>query len=375
MSKCIGLDMGYGFVKAHDGREGFVFPSVVGEGSAGGPMSFGFAKPALTEDIRIGIDGKTYYLGDLAIRHSRIAYRGLSATRSEGDDIKILFLGALSLFCHEPVNDFSVVTGLPPGRLHLENDLVSQLKGDFEVTRHNGNQKSTVSIRIDQMEVVPQPVGTYWSEVLDARGHLREDSELLQGKVGVIDIGFRTSDFATVVDGEYAPSWSRTVPLGIYTAYDEIAQELSSKHGIERETYALDESIISGQINISGQKVDITELRDRVFGDVATKLLVDVRSLWQLEEYDRVLLTGGGGHVLESYLRSLVPQAQLVRDPVAANARGYFAWAYHQRQPASAQHAESRPASGETTAAPAGEERTAAVHPIGTAPVSSTSHD
>lgn len=353
MAKCIGLDMGYGFIKAHDGRDGYVFPSVVGEGSPQGPVSFGFAKPALTEDIRVGIDGKTYYLGDLAIRHSRIAYRGLSATRAEGDDIKILFLGALSLFCHEPVNDFAVVTGLPPGRLHLTQDLISRLKGDFEVTRYMGNQASTVTVSVPELEVVPQPVGTYWSEVLDPRGHLRQDTDLLKGKVGVIDIGFRTSDLATIVDGEYAPSWSRTIPLGIYTAYDAIAQDLASTYGMEQETYALDESIISGQINVSGKTVDISNFRDRVFGEVATKLVVDVRSIWPIEEYDCVLLTGGGGHVLDKHLRSLVPQARLVRDPVAANARGYFSWAYSQKQPGMAQapaHAEMQQQSNDSAA-------------------------
>ncbi|MCC5812347.1 MAG: ParM/StbA family protein [Ectothiorhodospiraceae bacterium] len=332
MERVIGLDMGYGFIKANDGREGRRFPSVVGEGNAGNPMSFGFQKQESANDIRITVGGKTYFLGDLAVRHSRIAHRGLSATRAEGDDIKILFLGALSQFCRESMNDFYVVTGLPPGRMHMADDLVARLRGDHTVTRHVGRNRQDLSIRLENIEVVPQPLGTFWAEVLDNRGQLRQDSRLLGGKVGIIDVGFRTTDFATIVDGEYAPSWSRTVPIGISNAYDTLSGALATQHGLERETYTLDRAVIDGQINVSGRRVDITDLRDQIFGEVATKLLVEVQSLWQLAEYDAVLLTGGGGHVLERYLRPQVPQCTLVNDPVTANARGYFAWGAYQTQ-------------------------------------------
>lgn len=318
--------MGYGFVKANDGRDGVRFPSVVGDGSGGGPMSLGFQKPDPTSDIRITVGGKTYFLGDLAIRHSRIAHRGLSATRAEGDDLRILFLGALSMFCRESMNDFSVVTGLPPGRMHLADDLVSRMRGDHTVTRHVGRNRQDLSIRLNNIEVVPQPLGTFWAEVLDGRGQLRGDSRLLEGRVGIIDVGFRTSDFATIVEGEYAPAWSRTVPLGISTGYDALSSALATQYGLERETYTLDQAVIDGEINVSGRRVDITDLRDQILGEVATKLMVEMQSLWQLTDYDAVLLTGGGAHVLERYLRPEVPQSVVVNDPVTANARGYVAW-------------------------------------------------
>ena len=326
MERVIGLDMGYGFVKANDGRDGVRFPSVVGDGSGGGPMSLGLQKPDPTSDIRITVGGKTYFLGDLAIRHSRIAHRGLSATRAEGDDLRILFLGALSMFCRESMNDFSVVTGLPPGRMHLADDLVSRMRGDHTVTRHVGRNRQDLSIRLNNIEVVPQPLGTFWAEVLDGRGQLRGDSRLLEGRVGIIDVGFRTSDFATIVEGEYAPAWSRTVPLGISTGYDALSSALASQYGLERETYTLDQAVIDGEINVSGRRVDITDLRDQILGEVATKLMVEMQSLWQLTDYDAVLLTGGGAHVLERYLRPEVPQSVVVNDPVTANARGYVAW-------------------------------------------------
>ncbi len=334
MERVIGLDMGYGFIKANDGREVCRFPSVVGEasGAAAGPSSFGFQKPDPASDLRVTINGKTYLLGELAIKHSRMAHRGLSATRAEGDDLRVLFLGALSLFCRDAMNDFYVVTGLPPGRMHLADDLVSRLRGDHTVTRHVGNRRHDLSIRLDTIDVVPQPLGTFWAEVLDNRGQLRDDSRLLSGRVGIIDVGFRTSDFATIIDGEYAPAWSRTVPIGMSTGYDNLAQALAERFGLERETYTLDNAVIEGRINVSGRRENISDLRDEVLEDVATKLLIEVQSLWQLQDYDTILLTGGGGHVLDRHLRPHVAQFLLVEDPVSANARGYYAWGTHQNQ-------------------------------------------
>ncbi|WP_200259953.1 ParM/StbA family protein [Halorhodospira neutriphila] len=329
MERSIGLDMGYGFIKIDDGREGHVFPSVVGEGESGMPMSLALTPRSGSSELRISYNGKSYLLGDYAIRHSRLAHRGLSPTRAEGDDLKILFLGALSLYARETVNNFYVVTGLPPGRMHMADDLVRQLRGDHEVIRYTGASRFGVSIRLEHIEVVPQPVGTYWSEVLDERGQLRPDHPLLQGRVGVVDIGFRTSDFATVIDGEYSPAFCRTVPLGISFGYEEIAQALSTQYGLEREQYALDEAVISGRVNISGRPVDITDLRDRIFGDIGTKLLVELRSLWHVQEYDHIIITGGGGRVLERYMRPELPQARLAEDPLTANARGYYGWAYY----------------------------------------------
>ena len=165
MEQCIGLDMGYRFIKVDNGRDGYTFPSVVGESTTEPPMSLGFRKVPITEDLRVSINGKNYFLGALAIRHSVIAHRGLSVTRTEGDDLKVLFLSTLSLYCHESLNRFYVVTGLPPGRMHMAKDMIHHLQSEHEIIRQTGGKRETFNIRLDGIEVVPQPISTYWSTV------------------------------------------------------------------------------------------------------------------------------------------------------------------------------------------------------------------
>lgn len=342
MERCMGIDIGYGFVKITDGQEGYVFPSVVGEGSPDAPPRMGLQAPARTDDLRMGLDGRICYIGNAAIRHARLAHRGLSATRTEGNNFKVLFLAALTLFCNQPLNSFAVVTGLPPGRMHLAEELARQVRGEHRVTRLTSAGPEEVVIRVDRLTVVPQPLGTYWSQVLDARGKVREENRLLQGTTGIIDIGFRTSDLVTVVDGEYVHEQSRTIPVGLVTAYEEIAQALSATHGIERETYALDEAVIRGEVNVAGKRVDIAALRDRAFEQLATKLLVEVQSAWQVSTYDLLLLSGGGSHSLSRYLLPQLSQASVPTDPSTANSRGFLAWANRSWNPVAAAWSDQR---------------------------------
>lgn len=343
MERCMGIDIGYGFVKITDGQEGYVFPSVVGEGTTDATPRIGLQAPARTDDLRIAVDGRLYNVGNLAIRHSRLAARGLSATRVEGNNFKVLFLAALSLFCNQPINTFAVVTGLPPGRMHLVEEMTRQVKGEHRIVRMTAVGPEECLIRVDRLTFVPQPLGTYWSQVLDARGKVREDSRMLEGSIGIIDIGFRTSDLVSVVDGDYVHEQSRTIPVGLVTAYEEIAAALLASYGVERETYALDEAVIRGEINLAGKRIDITSLRDRAFEQFATKLLVELQSSWQVSAFDVVMLTGGGSHFLARYLQPHLTQAVVPTDPSTANGRGFLAWANRLWNPMPTAWADQRP--------------------------------
>lgn len=327
MEKLIGVDLGYGFVKATDGKEGFFFPSVVGEGNANQLLRTSPQLSDPTEELRLTVGDKVYYAGNLAVRQSRMAYRSLSTTREEGDDLLVLFLAALSLFCKEPVTNFSVVTGLPPGRMHLTDEFIRMARGSHKVLRHKASGPEELTLRIDRVSVVPQPLGAYWSQVLDVRGKVNEDLPFVDSRVGIIDIGFRTTDLVTVEAGEYVPEQSRTVPIGMVAAYSAISSYLLANYGIERENYALDEAVIRGEVGVSGRRVDISSVRDRAYQQLATKVLVELRSAWQLAEYDALWVTGGGGQALEQYLVPQFSQGAMVPDPITANSLGYLAWA------------------------------------------------
>ncbi|BAD42268.1 ParM/StbA family protein [Symbiobacterium thermophilum] len=329
MERLIGVDLGYGFVKATDGREGYLFPSVVGDGSPYLPLRLASQETDPTDNLRVQIGDRVYHVGTLAVRQSRMAYGFLSVMRDEGNDLLVLFLTALSLFASEANTTFSVVTGLPPGRMHLADQFVRSVRGDHRVVRYRTGNPEELYLRVDRVTVVPQPLGTYWSQVLDARGQLAQQHPAADARVGIVDIGFRTTDLVTVEGGEYVPEQSRTVPTGLSAAYGAVANALLREYGIERENHALDEAIISGEIGVSGRRVDITGLREKAFEQLATKVLVEIRSTWQVADYDFLWFTGGGGLALQRYLVPQFSQASLIADPLTANSREYLAWAHY----------------------------------------------
>lgn len=327
MERSLGVDIGYGFVKVTDGQEGYIFPSVVGEGNPIGILRTGLRQPDSVDDLRLTVDGQTYFVGKVAIRHSRMAFRCLTDTRAEGNDLKVLVLAALSLFSRESFSTYSLVTGLPPGRQHLVANLIEQIRGEHKVIVHRDQGPVELTIRINRVVVVPQPMGTYWSQTLEARGRVRRDSPLAEAKIGVLDIGFRTTDLAAIDQGDFLPELSKTIPVGLSAAYDQIGQRLLAEYGLEREGYALDEAVVRGEVAVAGRKVDITPIVRAAFEQLATKILIDLRSFWQVSEFDAILLTGGGGQALSSFLLPHIPQGALTPDPATANSRGYIAWA------------------------------------------------
>ncbi len=322
MSKIIGLDVGYGFVKVTDGETGFSFPSVVGEGHNKPIFQVGPQQLVNNLSIEINNDNKIHFVGKSAIRHSKYLYRDLSTARSQTNDLRALVLGALVLFCSSHENRFKIVTGLPVGRMHLADDLIDQIKGSFSVKTYRNNKTSNFEIIVSEVEVVPQPLGSYWVQSFNSSG-----MEPLKGRTGIIDVGFRTADLAVIDEGDYVPEKSRTINLGLNTAYKEIGNIIFANYGLERETYALDEAVIKGTIRVAGNEVDISDMKRKAFESLAANIRVEISSSWSLPEFDNIIVSGGGGQALSSYLAPHFRQAKLMADSLTANSRGYLAWA------------------------------------------------
>lgn len=324
MTKLIGLDVGYGFVKVTDGKTGYSFPSVVGEGHNKPTFNVMADGLSVVDNLKIGIEDELYFVGKSAIKHSKFAHRDLSYTRAISDDLETLFFSALSPFCSDSVNRFRVITGLPVERMHLAEDLANRVEGEKVITIYSEDKPQQVKVDIDAVEVVPQPLGTYWSVYLDALGKI---TETLEGRTGIIDVGFRTTDLAAVEDSEYIPEKSKTVPMGLVTAYGDIASYLATTYGLEKESYDLDSIVIRGKISVAGEIIDITDIINNAFKKLAVNILVTVNSNWKTTDFDKLVLSGGGGQAVSTYVLPKLSQAQLTSEPITANCRGYLSWA------------------------------------------------
>lgn len=324
-AKNIGIDIGYGFVKATDGARDLVFPSVVGVGQDLTYLSELTLYVAEEDNLIVEYDGARYFVGGLAIRQSEMALRSLVENRPGDVNARVLFATAMGLMANGSEQArFNVVTGLPPSHyLSYKDDLARVLAGTHKVAFIRGPKRVERTITVDHVRVVPQPFGTVFHLLLDNAGNIA-GKELAHARIGIIDIGFRTSDFVVADKLEYIDrlSFSSTTALG--TAYSLISDELRRQHRISRESYELDSAVVEGRIRVAGKVHDITEIRDAAFRKVAAKVITEINSVWDKHGLDLIYVTGGGGQALYPYLKQEYENAQLVDTAQAANAKGYW---------------------------------------------------
>jgi plasmid segregation protein ParM len=313
----LGIDIGFGFTKAADGQQALVFKSVLGEAT---DIQFRDEMIAVADaddkHLQVEVDGKAYFVGELAERQSNVRYFTLDQAQFIGKFAKVFALAAAAQLVKGfvPVN---LVTGLPIGYYRqYKDELAKILVGEHAVSLIDGNGKRTEkSISINKVRVVPQPFGSLFNIMLNDLGEMA-DKRLIRDKIGIIDVGFRTSDYTISDKMRYSERGSRTTDSGIARAFNVIASKLRENSGVNVELYRLYNAIDSGSIKIRGKVYDIKSLTEQVFSQLATSIANEVDRLWVDDwDIDAMVISGGGGAVLAKYLKPLLNGVIMETDP------------------------------------------------------------
>lgn len=312
----LGIDIGFGFTKASNGEKSIIFKSVMGEAKDIQSSDAMYGDMNDLEYLHTEIDDKEYFLGEMAIRQSSERLFTLDQAQFVSNHVKVLALtAAAKLVNHQiPIN---LVTGLPIGFFsEHKKELRKILLGKHEVTITDaeGNKEKKV-VNINNVAIVFQPWGSLFNLMLDDRGEVR-DNRYIKEKFGIIDIGFRTSDYLVSDKMHYSERGSRTTDFGISRAFNLIATKLREKSGVNVELYRLYEAVEKGSIKIRGEEYDISDLTKEIFSQLATNVASEIDRLWVDEwDIDTIIITGGGGHVLAKYLEPLIKGSIAPIDP------------------------------------------------------------
>jgi plasmid segregation protein ParM len=165
--------------------------------------------------------------------------------------------------------------------------------------------------------------------VLDDNGQ-ETGRDLSEERVGVLDVGFRTSDYFTLHAYEVIPTQCITRNTGMADLLLDVSRELNQRWGVQIDPHELDAPVLRGFIKLAGRRVDITDLVGGIAERHAGAILAHARMIWGegAQLLDRLLLTGGGAVTLKA-IRSMAPHAELVGNPRMANAIGYYRYAVH----------------------------------------------
>jgi plasmid segregation protein ParM len=311
----IGLDVGYSAVKAVSGNRRVTFPSVVGT----------------PDKARFSLDGSTAIVlihpvnamvGEEAIAQSRFLNRREDRGWIEGDEWYSLALASLTELTSATVADLVIVTGLPV-TFYADKAIVrDRLLGDHKVQREG---RRAQSLRVSDCRVIPQPFGALLSATLDDRGRI-VDQALAAGSVGVIDVGGKTTNVLSVNRLSEISRETASVNVGAWDAVRAVKTWLADHcPDLELRDHQIMEAIIARQVRYYGEPVDLGPAVDAALNPMAEQVIAEATQLWNgAAGLDVILVTGGGALLLGPAIKAHYRHARTVKEPVWANALGFW---------------------------------------------------
>jgi plasmid segregation protein ParM len=177
-------------------------------------------------------------------------------------------------------------------------------------------------IKVDKIKVIPQTFGSLFDLILNDEGKLK-DPEKIRQRVGIIDIGFQTTDLALATP-QFIESSSGSLDVGVRSVANQLSRDLSRKYSITLDTTEAEEALRQKSVKIFGESVDLSDMIAERTREVAELILSYAHSLWgRGERLNRLILAGGGANIFRSYF-STYPNFHVPEEPSLSNVRGYL---------------------------------------------------
>ena len=324
----IGIDVGYNAVKAVYGEKMVVFPSIVGS-----PDESRFSLNGTGNDNSvIEVDGQGYLIGTEALAQSRFATRKQDRGWINSQEYKVLFLTALAQITKSSRVDMDIVTGLPVNFYDDKEVLQNNLLGEHKI-KYSDRPSQVFTIR--NCRVIPQPFGTILSVALNDNGKAIESNPYASGeidKVGIIDIGGKTVNLLTINRLREIGTETESHDSGTWKAISAVKKLIMSKYPDlkEKHDHEVAEIIKDNTLRYHGKSIDISDIVNNELAMLSNEITTHVANLWNKSgDLDRILITGGGALLIGKSIKAEFSQAEIVKNPVFANAMGY--WKFTQR--------------------------------------------
>lgn len=326
----MGLDIGYGVVKAVTADQVVMFPSVMGHA-----REIKFQQ----EDIarrhpgdQMTDDEGDWFVGDLALAQlppgEVLRLRGRTANESTMGNAFRLRLAKVAIgkvmqgMWNRDIVHIRIATGLPTDHMRDAAELKASLIGQHLIKTDTAELIANVS----EVMVMPQPYGTIYANTLTESGEINRQHTYR--RTGVCDVGTYTVDLALDDEGEFVDAESGSVESGVYTAQERISAALERDYREKMPFKIVEEVLRTGIFHANGQPVDYSEIVEEALAPLRSATLNLMSEKWQRgTTVDVIYLSGGGAELVINDVREAYPQTALVQDAQLANARGYLNYA------------------------------------------------
>lgn len=330
----VGLDVGFGYTKAmtvgsgqgHEARA-VLFPSIV---SPAVDLAFRSGldhRSGSLDHLAVTFEGASSFVGTLARRQGQFARATLDRVRTQSHEYRVLFLTALALLTESPSEEYAVVTGLPVDDFDDRTLIEDRLSGRFQITLGG----RTLDLIVRHLTVVPQPYGALMDLIFkDTLGNV--DERYAEARVGIVDVGFKTTDFVLVHQGEFVQKGSGSLKTAMSAVYQAAVPKFTSRYPGNWDMLGIETALRDGAIHVLGKRIEFDPaLLDAELAGLAGEIVAWVQGRWSSEPVDYLIGSGGGSLLLKPLLLKAFPHMVFIGDPQLANVRGYYkgAWFYH----------------------------------------------
>lgn len=318
----VGMDLGYGFVKATNGEKTVLFPSLVETGHAR-EEAFRLA------DYRVSIDGVTYFVGDMARREGK-SLLNLANPLAKEEDLRVLWLTALALLAgDEPLH---VVTGLPLNQYDARDTIKEKwlsFHGDVMI---NGKKRS---IKTESVQVIPQAMGAMMAGLLEPETMAMRNPQWMEqgGYLLLLDVGTRTTGvvtFETQPEFTWVSHLSGATDIGMIDVFRALQtafrQQTGSAPRLEEVPF-WENLLRKGETWYGGEVIDFRDTRQAILQQFGERITQYAIQLLGGEAWQRVAVTflaGGGAEIPKTSLQDRGVQTQCISDAQKANAMGFY---------------------------------------------------
>lgn len=225
--------------------------------------------------------------------------------------------------------EVTIVTGVPTNDFNESSvkEIMKVLNGDHNITVN----EVSLNVRVKEVKVLPQPVGTVYNEMLDKEGYLKEES-YLDEQITIVDIGGGTILIDTLINMNLSDTGRAQKEKGAHKIYENIANNCTkdNMHGITNSnieqilrTSEDDKYYYSPNKN---ERHDITKHVKKAKIKYTRDLINTINTtLKGTSQIDTFLFTGGGANLInKEEIQNAYKHAIFVENSEVANVNGFY---------------------------------------------------
>jgi len=325
----IGLDIGYGVVKAAHQGGTVVFPSVMAET---GVIDFGADELArhYPGDLLYASEA-AYVVGKRALVQTddrqlvRLFGRGAAGNDVENETRRVLAMAAIGKalphVTHGDAVHIVLCAGLPVSHMRYASEIKRTLMGQFPIRTDTAN----FIANIVQVIVIPQPLGTV------AEAWAVDENAADAENIGVLDIGTYTIDASLTRNSDYIAPLSRSEENATYTVHRALSAAYLAEYKTPPSLEQVEALVVTGTCRRQGKPVRFDAERRAAVTALANNVQRLAGNLWgAADDIDMIYITGGGAVLVHQTITAKYPHARLIGNSQTANASGMLRYALAQ---------------------------------------------